>query len=270
MQQQSPASFDSIINNIRLEVLTQAYYRADNHWNHENVCSPFNRLYCVTKGNGYIENKRGRIELAPGNTYLIPLGTTYSYRCPSSMEKYYVHFRLEVYPGRDIFDGVPEARRIPSPKGIGALLKRLSQSTRMQDVLHAKAAIIGLLGQFASDNRIDDVRRSIAVAEKYKTLFNYLDGRKFTGISLGAMAEEMGMTLPSLSRHFKKDTGLTLTDYIASKATMRARELLLLTDRKVKDIAHELGFQDEFYFSRFFRKHVRLSPQEYREVNALR
>jgi AraC family transcriptional regulator, transcriptional activator of pobA len=39
-----------------------------------------------------------------------------------------------------------------------------------------------------------------------------------------------------------------------------------LTNKSVKEIAYDLGYGDEFYFSRFFKKNADVSPQLYRET----
>jgi len=45
---------------------------------------------------------------------------------------------------------------------------------------------------------------------------------------------------------------------------MEAKRDLYLTSKSVKEIAHALGFRDEHYFSRFFKKNAYVSPQTYR------
>ncbi|MFL5746045.1 MAG: helix-turn-helix domain-containing protein, partial [Niastella sp.] len=68
-------------------------------------------------------------------------------------------------------------------------------------------------------------------------------------------------TIPTLNRlsklHFKK----TLTNLIADRLIIEARRELYLTTKPIKEIAFELGYDDEFYFSRFFRKQTGVSPQ---------
>lgn len=41
---------------------------------------------------------------------------------------------------------------------------------------------------------------------------------------------------------------------------------LYLTNKAVKEIAYELGYDDEYYFSRFFKNNVDISPQVYRDT----
>jgi len=72
-----------------------------------------------------------------------------------------------------------------------------------------------------------------------------------------------------LSRNFRKDTGKTLKEFLHLHFARRAQDELLLTSKKVREISHDLGFSDEYYFSRFFKKEVDLSPQQYRLQNRL-
>lgn len=62
--------------------------------------------------------------------------------------------------------------------------------------------------------------------------------------------------------HFNK----TLTDLIAERLIIEAKRELYLTSKSVKEIAFELGYEDEFYFSRYFRKKVGVSPQIFRNT----
>ncbi|MEO8405410.1 MAG: helix-turn-helix domain-containing protein, partial [Chitinophagaceae bacterium] len=58
----------------------------------------------------------------------------------------------------------------------------------------------------------------------------------------------------------------TLTHLIAERIIIEAKRELFMTSKAVKEIAYELGFTDEYYFSRFFKTNAEISPQHYRET----
>ena len=58
----------------------------------------------------------------------------------------------------------------------------------------------------------------------------------------------------------------TLTDLIVSRILVEAKRELYLTSKSVKRVSAELGYQDEFYFSRLFKKKVGVSPDIYRKT----
>ncbi len=62
--------------------------------------------------------------------------------------------------------------------------------------------------------------------------------------------------------HFNK----TLTNLITERIIIEAKRELYLTNKTIKEVAYELGYDDEYYFSRFFKKNVNISPQVYRET----
>lgn len=62
--------------------------------------------------------------------------------------------------------------------------------------------------------------------------------------------------------HFNK----TLSSLINERIIIEAKRELYLTDKTVKQIADELGYEDEYYFSRFFKVNADVSPQLYRET----
>ncbi|PWU00330.1 MAG: AraC family transcriptional regulator [Bacteroidetes bacterium] len=69
-------------------------------------------------------------------------------------------------------------------------------------------------------------------------------------------------TLAKISKsHFNK----TLTDLITERIVIEAKRELYLTSKAVKQIASELGFNDEYYFSRFFKNNTEVSPKQFRE-----
>jgi YesN/AraC family two-component response regulator len=70
----------------------------------------------------------------------------------------------------------------------------------------------------------------------------------------------------ALAKITKKHFNKTLTNLITERIIIEAKRELYLTNKSVKAIAYELGYTDEYYFSRFFKKNTDISPQVYRET----
>jgi len=68
-----------------------------------------------------------------------------------------------------------------------------------------------------------------------------------------------------LTRVFKKETGMSISDYLQQKRIEYAKELLLNTDQSVSEIANASGYSNLSYFSAIFKKITGLSPGEYRK-----
>ena len=69
--------------------------------------------------------------------------------------------------------------------------------------------------------------------------------------------------LASLS---KKYFDKTITNLITERIIIEAKRELYLTSKSIREIAFDLGFSDEFYFSRFFKNCTDISPSLYRET----
>ncbi len=103
------------------------------------------------------------------------------------------------------------------------------------------------------------VRDPVVTVKKY--IADHLTG----DVSLGRLGEQVYLNPFYLSRLFKKNTGISITDYIIHARIEKAKELLRNTNRRVNDIALEVGFESSSYFTRFFKRLIKMTPVEYRE-----
>ena len=65
---------------------------------------------------------------------------------------------------------------------------------------------------------------------------------------------------------FQQYTSYTPIDYLNNFRIERAKTLLTSTNMQISAISQEVGFQDEFYFSRMFKKRVGIAPSKYRKI----
>lgn len=94
-----------------------------------------------------------------------------------------------------------------------------------------------------------------AIEKDFRIKHSASDYAKLLNISASALAK-------ITKTHFNK----TLTDLISERIIIEAKRELYLTNKAVKEIAYELGYQDEYYFSRFFKTNADISPQMYRDT----
>jgi AraC-like DNA-binding protein len=66
-----------------------------------------------------------------------------------------------------------------------------------------------------------------------------------------------------LFRLFKEATGMSLLNYLTDYRIQRACELLRASDLSIKSIAYSVGYKDQLYFSRVFKKATSHTPSEY-------
>lgn len=79
-------------------------------------------------------------------------------------------------------------------------------------------------------------------------------------------AELLYISPKALAKITKSYFNKTLSSLINERIIIEAKRELYLTNKTVKEIAWELGYEDEYYFSRFFKVNADVSPQLYRET----
>lgn len=107
---------------------------------------------------------------------------------------------------------------------------------------------------------IDSVRDNSCISDVKK----YIEQNYAHTVYMEDIAKQAGYTVPYLIHKFKRYYGVTPKAYLAQLRLMKAKELLLTTDMLSYEIADAVGFSDELYFIRFFKKHTGLTPKQFR------
>ena len=83
-------------------------------------------------------------------------------------------------------------------------------------------------------------------------------------ITLETAAEHVFLSPSYLSRKFKEETGKNFNRYLSEVRTEAAKQLLENSGAELSDIAQSVGFEDQSYFSKVFRRTQGMTPKEYR------
>lgn len=97
-------------------------------------------------------------------------------------------------------------------------------------------------------------------------VINYIDFNYQEDLSLKKIAGLFSISPSYLSALFRKETGITLTEYINSKRIDVSVSLLNTTDSSIQNIAAQVGFLDVNYYTRIFKKLKGISPSAYRNL----
>lgn len=85
-------------------------------------------------------------------------------------------------------------------------------------------------------------------------------------ISLNDAADYANKSTGYISNKFKKEVGVSFIQYVTDYRLLKARQLLITTNLKIKEIALMVGFADERYFSLVFKKECGLTAGMYRKI----
>jgi len=92
----------------------------------------------------------------------------------------------------------------------------------------------------------------------------FIAANQDNAICLATVAKAVNTSTFYFCKLFKRATGLTFTDYLARVRIEKAKTLLLDPNRRVSEVAYDVGFQSLTHFNRVFKKIVHQSPTSYR------
>lgn len=111
-----------------------------------------------------------------------------------------------------------------------------------------------------------DVERLNKVGSRAVEIMRYIDEHHSDNqLSVNVIALHFELSQAYLCSYFKKVVGTTINQYITDIRISKAKQLLNDTNSKVYEIATQIGFTDTNYFSVLFKKHVGMTPLEYRD-----
>ena len=85
-------------------------------------------------------------------------------------------------------------------------------------------------------------------------------------LSLTKIAGSVHLSPEYFCRLFKQKTGVSYGTYLTTYRLTRARELICTTDLKMAEVARQVGYENASYFSRLYKKHMGLSPEQERRA----
>lgn len=104
-------------------------------------------------------------------------------------------------------------------------------------------------------------------SERLQIVINYINMNYQHQLSLNTLAEKLYLSPSSLSRFFKKETGVYFKDYVSSVRLHYALNDLLYSDEPLTKIAVDNGFSNPSVFSKVFQENFGMPPSQYRKKN---
>jgi AraC-like DNA-binding protein len=258
-------------------------------------------IYCCS-GRAHIIIEDREYTLTPGSLILIKPDLPHSFwkdeKEPS--EQYWVHFdyiyRKDVYdmdrfatenntmlfekflPSSEfiresiIFENefsFPEFINIKQTKLMEELFEKLTFCFEQRNTLWQLECKIFLLQIFNCILQQLNVDSSFYIAKSdnhiTKIIIQYICKNYFRKISLNTISNLVNLSEDYTGRIFKKQTDMSIIEFIRYVRLQKAKHLLIKTDLTVENISEMVGFSDAYYFSKVMKKVEGLSPREWRK-----
>lgn len=242
--------------------------RADGH-EHDDIL-----LYCIS-GRGWYRHLSDGGEMTAGDLVVLPReefhGYGSSYEQPWSI--YYAHYRGSALQRWYELMGLRAGQQLmncTSLRRVHQLLEEMYQSylSGVDDysAVHAASCLSQVFSLLAQKQR-SSARESTHM--NLEAVHQFMHEHISEQISLNELADVAGLSVTHFSRRFSEQCGLSPIEYFIRLKMHQAAELLHHTDLSIASIAETLGYEDQYYFSRIFKKVYGQAPSKHRSLARL-
>ncbi len=234
-------------------------------------CSQYILLYCV-EGEGWVEVDGKRQKILANQLFIIEPKKISSYGANSKKPwtNYWIHYtgdNAAIYSPaiNQIIDIQPCANSRKEERLLlfEEMLQNASDYFNFERVVYANIC----LKQFLTSIKYLNVYRAInrePESDLLKNVISFMKNNLHKNIRISEIAERFSCSNSNIYKIFKTNLDSSPLDFFIHLKMERARKYLMQTNLKVKEIGLKLGYEDPYYFSRVFAKHVGLSPGHFR------
>ena len=140
----------------------------------------------------------------------------------------------------------------------GYLLKPLNEA-ELKELINK--AIYNINQNSRQAGHVNAVNYSLPV----RLACEYIDKNYQEDINLNKISNYVSLSKNYFCNIFKKETGITIWDYLIRIRMEEAKRMLLETEQKTYEISERVGYDDPSYFGRLFKKYTGFTPMEFRE-----
>lgn len=133
--------------------------------------------------------------------------------------------------------------------------------------LRSDALLSGSSAEHAASVQLGARDGSAPLPKMIEKALQYLDKHIYEDIFVANIAKDVGCSGEHLSRLFKKHCNITLMEYVTKERISIAKDMLMHSNCKVREIALVLRFSSVAHFCNVFREIDGLTPSEWREAN---
>ena len=244
------------------------YRHAAGHHMHRQQHSDNLLIYC-TDGQAWLNVSGEPLTVTAGDLLLLPRGAAHRYTADPGQPwtVYWVHFSGAL---ADLFTaqlgfGERWIRHVGQQSRLlvdfNGLLAVQHSGYRLTRLIHASNRLRQLLTAIPLCSDVTAAAPALAIDDIHAFMREHLDER----LSLEQLAELAGLSSAHFATRYKAITGESPIQHFLHLKIEHACQLLDTTSLTFRAISHQLGYDDNYYFSRLFKKVIGHSPQVYRE-----
>lgn len=229
-------------------------------------------IYCV-EGQGWVSINKKKMDISPGNFIVIPANAPHKYGVNDEdpWTIYWVHFKGEISSFLVNLITGNSQNYIPylsynenRIKLFEEICINLEDGYSIENLRYANMMFQYFLSTLMYEekyNRVEHAQPDDPIANTIELMKQKLDHN----ITLNEFANHSHLSVSHFSTIFRQRTGFSPIEYFNQLKIQDACQQLAFTQKPIKQIAYELAFHDQYYFSRIFSRFMSISPKEYRK-----
>jgi AraC-like DNA-binding protein len=243
-------------------------------------------LLFVTKGTGNHTIDFKEYPVRPNSVFFLTPGQVHSWQLSNDSEGFIIFFSPEFYllkfPHKKLYGFpffntllhqpllfLPEAELTPLLHIVQCMREEHTQQRLMkEDVIRASLDILLILLMRNFEAQQKDQQVPAVMPPQLQQLINLIDQHYREHPPVSFYADQLHMTAKHLNDSCKRATGKTTSELIQERVLLEARRLLVHSDLSVTQVAAALGYFDNAYFFRFFKKHTGQTPEQFRSTHS--
>lgn len=228
------------------------------------------QIVYITKGEGVFETLGRHYDVKAGSIIMVFPGIRHFYKpvYETGWMEYWVGFKgahFEMLRERGFLNPQQPFMEIGLQNGVLELYNEIIEEVRNQKPLYQIVASSKILALIAEINACARRRAQAGHAAQVVEAAKCLMMEKIYGdLDINSIATAVGISTSKLNEIFKTYTSMTPYQYYIHIKIHAAKSLLEQGDLSVKEVAYRLGFDDQYHFSRLFKKKTGIAPSQWR------
>lgn len=142
-------------------------------------------------------------------------------------------------------------------------IQRLEELNKVDEIISLAQEVLYTFAERVLQVKNERYSQTVTACKNY--IFNHL----YEEINHDDLATTIGLTPNYVSTLFKKEVGITISEYIQQVKINEAKKLIEYSNTPISEICSLLNFTDQSYFTKVFKKHTGITPKQYREKHHL-
>lgn len=261
-------------NNYELINLSQAFsvkikhiFYGGNFAGHWRRALPINRLIYIFDEAPKLSRITGEhqvFEMKPGRWLFIPAGHTAEHEQYNGLDLVSIHFHLMYYSNPDLIPISNDMYQGSAPELTEDFRKLTGEKPPgLADVLHLQSLLYHFLQPILRENQTH-LSQYFQSLQTFQPLFDLFRENPQRNFSIDDMAKKMKMGKESFVKKFAAGMNISPKKFFNRLRAVNAAQQLNTSNATIREISETFGFANEFYFSRFIKQHLGMSPREWR------